>query len=106
VHRVISRILDANDLGTLRGDLGMPIPARAAMQTGFGFGGSDVGEDSPDFFDPDATGRRSAPRTGRKEWNLLVVNDGKVVNAMAAPGKSLRSLSNPTPTCLIPMMTD
>jgi metalloendopeptidase OMA1, mitochondrial len=98
VHRVVSRILEANDLGTLRGDLRTPIPARAAMQTGFGFGGRDVEEDSPDLWDPDVTTRRTAPRTGRKEWNLLVVNDGKVVNAMAAPGKSLHSLSNPTPT--------
>jgi hypothetical protein len=55
-----------------------------------GFGNGD-GEDSPpDLWDPDAnatTGWENGVQgLGRKEWNLLVVNDQKVVNAMAAPG--------------------
>jgi hypothetical protein len=78
--------LEANNLGTLRGDPRTPIPTRSMIQTDFGSGGSDVDEGSPDLWDPDATGRSGASRTA-KEWNLLVVNDEKVVNAMAAPGK-------------------
>ncbi|KAI0246822.1 peptidase family M48-domain-containing protein [Lactifluus subvellereus] len=85
VHRVVSRILEANDLGTLRGDLRTPIPARTVLQPGFGFGNGDA-EDTPDLWDPDATGRSATRGAAKKEWNLLVVNDGKVVNAMAAPG--------------------
>jgi metalloendopeptidase OMA1, mitochondrial len=91
VHRIISRILEANNLGTLRGDLQTPIRTGSMTQTGVGFGdsNSDVDEGSPDSWDPDAAGRSSASRTASKEWNLLVVNDEKVVNAMAAPGKPL-----------------
>jgi Zn-dependent protease with chaperone function len=40
----------------------------------------------PDLWDPDSTGGGTANGFGKKEWNLLVVNDNKVVNAMAAPG--------------------
>lgn len=51
-----------------------------------GFGGGDGEEGAPDLWDPDAnaTGWRTAAQG--KEWKLLVVNDQKVVNAMAAPG--------------------
>jgi hypothetical protein len=87
VHRVVSSILEANDLGTLRGHRRAPIPARTVLQ-GFGFGSGDVDEGAPELWDPDATGGTAARGTARKEWNLLVVNDDKVVNAMAAPGKS------------------
>jgi metalloendopeptidase OMA1, mitochondrial len=92
VHRVVSRILDANDLGTLRGDLRPPIPARTALRPSFGFGGEDGDSDGsgnesvPDIWDPDAAGRSAVQGPDRKEWNLLVVNDQKVVNAMATPG--------------------
>lgn len=112
VHRVVSRILDANDLGTLRGDLrASPMPARTALRRGFGFGGGgdddgsgdgSGGEHAPDLWDPDATGRGAAHGVGRKEWNLLVVNDEKVINAMAAPGPSWHI---PTPQSPFPYRT-
>jgi hypothetical protein len=92
VHRVISRILDANDLGTLRGDPWTPrLPARTVLQPSLGGFDNGNGEEGlPDLWDPDAnatTGRHDgAQGNGRKRWNLLVVNDEKVVNAMAAPG--------------------
>jgi len=93
VHRVVSRILDANDLGTLRDDLRPAIPARTALRPSFGFGGDDGSgsgdgdEGAADLWDPDAAGRGAVHNgAGRKEWNLLVVNDQKVVNAMATPG--------------------
>ena len=91
MHRVVSRILDANDLGTLRGDPRTPkTPARTVLQPSRGFGSNGDGEEAPpDLWDPDANapGRRDgAQGAGGKEWNLLVVNDEKIVNAMAAPG--------------------
>jgi hypothetical protein len=89
VHRVVSRILEANNLGTLRGDLQTPIPTRSMNQTDFGFSSNDVDEGSPDLWDPDVTGRSGSSGTAGKEWSLLVVKDEKVVNAMAAPGKLL-----------------
>ncbi len=55
---------------------------------GFGHGHGEEGQ--PDLWDPDTnatTGwRDGAQGAGQKEWSLLVVNDEKVVNAMAAPG--------------------
>ncbi|KAH9987050.1 hypothetical protein BJV77DRAFT_1027253 [Russula vinacea] len=89
VHDVVSRILNANDLGTLRSDPQTPItPPRMVVQQPSlgGFGGGDGEEGAPDLWDPDAnaTGWRTAAQG--KEWKLLVVNDQKVVNAMAAPG--------------------
>jgi hypothetical protein len=56
------------------------------LQSGFGFGNGESEEVVPDLWDPDSTGRGAALGSGKKEWNLLVVNDKKVVNAMAAPG--------------------
>jgi hypothetical protein len=49
---------------------------------------------------PNAVGRGAAHGVGRKEWNLLVVNAQKIINAMAAPGlyrgfKILQSHGNP-----------
>jgi len=96
VHRVVSRILETNDLGTLRGDQRMPrVPTRAVLQPSFGFINRDRGDESPpDLWDPDATGLSAVDggSMGRKEWNLLVVNDQKVVNAMAAPGVRAHSM--------------
>lgn len=93
VHRVVSRILDANDLGTLRGAddrQRTSMSARTALRPSFGWGGdggSDNGNDTaPDSWDPDAAGRGAVHGANKKKWNLLVVNDQKVVNAMAAPG--------------------
>jgi len=92
VHRVVSRILDANDLGTLRGDPRTPrMPARTVPQPSLGGFGNGNGEEAPpDLWDPDANATTGwhdgAQGLGRKEWKLLVVNDEKVVNAMAAPG--------------------
>ncbi|KAI9456016.1 hypothetical protein BJY52DRAFT_1277558 [Lactarius psammicola] len=86
VHRVVSRILEANDLGTLRGDRRVPAPPRNVLQSGFGLVNGESEGAGPDLWDPDSTGRGAGHGSGKKEWNLLVVNDQKVVNAMAAPG--------------------
>ena len=61
--------------------------ARAALRPSFGWSSDDGGADTaPDPWDPDAAGRGAVHGPSKKEWNLLVVNDPKVVNAMAAPG--------------------
>jgi hypothetical protein len=86
VHRIVSRILEANNLGTLRGDGRVPTPPRGLLQSALGFGKSRSEEAAPDLWDPDSDVRDTANGFGKKEWNLLVVNDKKVVNAMAAPG--------------------
>ncbi|KAN0137529.1 peptidase family M48 domain containing protein [Lactarius tabidus] len=86
VHRVVSRILEANNLGTLCGDGRVSAPPRGVLQSALGFGNSGSEEAVPDLWDPDSTGGGTANGFGKKEWNLLVVNDNKVVNAMAAPG--------------------
>ena len=58
------------------------------LQSALGFGGNGESEEAvPDLWDPDSTGNSTANGFGKKEWNLLVVNDKKVVNAMAAPGE-------------------
>ena len=49
-------------------------------------GNGEPEEAVPDLWDPDSTAKGTANGFGNKEWNLLVVNDNKVVNAMAAPG--------------------
>ncbi|KAI9433225.1 hypothetical protein H4582DRAFT_1989770 [Lactarius indigo] len=72
VHRVVSQILEANNLGTLRGDRRVLTPPRSVLQSGLGFGNGESEEAIPDLWDPDSTGH--------------IVNDQKVVNAMAAPG--------------------
>jgi hypothetical protein len=54
------------------------------------FGSGDGQDGTPDLWDPDANanGSRAAAQgaASGKQWNLLVVDDLKVVNAMAAPG--------------------
>ena len=67
------------------------MPTRTVLQPSLGgFGNDDGQEGPPDLWDPDANATTEwhdgAQGLGRKGWNLLVVDDEKVVNAMAAPG--------------------
>ncbi|KAF9228591.1 hypothetical protein BS17DRAFT_772208 [Gyrodon lividus] len=75
VHRVITDILEASNLGTLHSSE----PQRSLS------GSDDLWHD-----DPFSTARpyrsSSTMESGRKEWNLLVVNDPRVVNALATFG--------------------
>lgn len=72
VRRVVSRILTASNLGVLHGEQ----PAHATL-----FGGS-----FGDFSEFGASTRPNEAYGPRKEWDVIVVNEGKVVNAMATPG--------------------
>ncbi|KAA1470753.1 hypothetical protein DENSPDRAFT_929073 [Dentipellis sp. KUC8613] len=78
VRRIAARILEANNLGTLRS--AGPRPPKSVESI---LGGAP---DDGETWDPDRASRGGAPGTGQREWNLLVVGDNKVVNAMATPG--------------------
>lgn len=83
VKRVVTRILEASDLGTVKDS-----SQQRRRPSLFSFGGGDG------MFDPDSqTGPVNpseapggAPAGTPKEWTVLVVND-KLVNAMAGPGE-------------------
>lgn len=75
VHRVVSDLLEASDLGTIRSSS----PRKASAD-----------DDGSWHDDPFAAARsqdqHTSPGGGVKEWNLLVVNDPKIVNALASFG--------------------
>jgi hypothetical protein len=74
VRRIVQRILSSNGLGSVKGMGG----GLMRMEV---FGGGDV-------WDP-AAERRSSSTTSigpGKEWDVIVVNDPNVVNAMAVAG--------------------
>ncbi|KJA20647.1 hypothetical protein HYPSUDRAFT_216871 [Hypholoma sublateritium FD-334 SS-4] len=79
VQRIVTRLLHANNLGFIREEKASPslLP----------FG---IFEDNESSWNPDmqygATTNPAAVYGPRKEWNVLVVNDNKTVNAMAVPG--------------------
>ena len=78
VHRVVSQLLEASDLGMLQ-----------SSST------SKPSADDDGFWhdDPFAAARPhdSSPAGGGKEWHLLVVNDPKIVNALASFGMCLKN---------------
>lgn len=74
VARVVSRILAANHLGALKATTA-PVGARVPSDD---FWGSGV-----------PNGADLAPEVGGREWHLMVVNDEKMVNAMASFGVCL-----------------
>jgi len=75
VHRVVARILEASNLGVLKSSAPSAAKARAPSLQ--------------DVWDPDAdSGRQEnlVPGVGGREWQLMVVNDDKMVNAAASYG--------------------
>ena len=73
VHRIVTRILEANNLGTLTDP-----NSSSGVSTWFG--------------DPFGTHVDSdIPGTGKQQWELIVVKDDSVVNAMASYGMDLLS---------------
>lgn len=75
VHRVVSDLLEASDLGTLHSSNPRKSPAE---DDGFW-------NDDP-FSAARPHDHSTPPDRGGKEWNLLVVNDPKIVNALASFG--------------------
>ena len=86
VRRVVSRILHASNLGVLRGE---------AQQSFSPFGVRSNFEG--DSWNPDAdsgAATDSGPTYGpSKEWDVIVVNDPKMINAMASPGRYTSNIS-------------
>lgn len=90
VHRVVSDLLDASDLGSLHSTN----PRKPPADDGFW-------PDDPFSVAP-SRDQHASPDGGVKEWNLLVVDDRKIVNALAAYGMSCNgspSHSLNTPFC-------
>jgi hypothetical protein len=78
VRRVVSRILAASNLGVIRGgDLSSSYTSGIARAVG------------ADGWDPDAELGVGAQKQER-EWDIMVVNDPKMVNAQAVPGDGSR----------------
>jgi hypothetical protein len=78
VERVVNRILHANNLGSL---------AHAAHGSGRPVTPESIfGADDPWASGGTDQGAPLAPESGGREWRLLVVNDEKMVNAMASFG--------------------
>jgi len=73
VRRVVSRILTASNLGTIKGE---KKPGDSIFSGMFHTGDADFG----------GSGAPSEAVGPQKEWEVLVVNDKRTVNAMCAPG--------------------
>lgn len=75
VRQVVTRILEASNLGSLKAEPTFNQPAGTSIE---------------DLWHADAQTREEpVPGSGGREWRLLVVNDPKMVNAMAAFGQRL-----------------
>ncbi|PCH34620.1 hypothetical protein WOLCODRAFT_124748, partial [Wolfiporia cocos MD-104 SS10] len=72
VQRVVTRILEANNLGTLASSEPRVIPVQGPTDDLWA-SSTDVAVSVP-------------PEGGGKEWNLVVINDDRVVNAAASYG--------------------
>lgn len=79
VRRVVSRVLHASNLGILRGEAQ---PALSPFGVRSDFEG-DTWNPDVDFGAAADPGPSYGPS---KEWDVIVVNDPKMINAMASPG--------------------
>jgi hypothetical protein len=73
VRRVATRILAASNLGVIRGDTLSPY--------------SQAGQDGASW-NPDEEFDKAAASSAR-EWDVIVINDPKMVNAQVVPGESV-----------------
>jgi len=89
VRRVVSRILLASNLGTLSGETSLERETGLAGFGGFDAFGRDVSHSDVDL---GASAHPSETYGPTKQWDVMVVNDRKMVNALAVPGVSWISL--------------
>ena len=80
VHRVVKRILHASNLGSIRGE------EKPTLVSPIGLGTDEEGRVWNPDADVGAARDPGAPYGPNKEWDVIVVNDKRVVNAMANPG--------------------
>jgi hypothetical protein len=76
----VTRILHASNLGSIRGEEKPTVPSP------FGLGTNAEGQIWNPDVDVGAAKDPGASYGPKKEWDVIVVNDNKVVNAMANPG--------------------
>ena len=88
VRRVVTQILHASNLGCIRGE------QKPSLLSPFGWSVDPEGNSWNPDTDVGAARNPGAAYGPTKEWEVIVVNDMKMINAMASPGKSvaLRSL--------------
>lgn len=81
IHEITTRILDANNLGYVRstGQESPQYPKSAPVE---------IFSQMEDLWDPDTEKEKgsSSQALTQREWNLIVVGDNKITNAMAFPG--------------------
>ncbi|KAG6830723.1 hypothetical protein H0H92_015002 [Tricholoma furcatifolium] len=79
VKRVVTQVLESSNLGHLRGENFATVPQH--LQSSFG----DEPNWDPDFQNPGQY--ESSSRDGReRKWEVIVVHEPKIANAMAVPG--------------------
>lgn len=88
VRRVVSRVLHASNLGILRGEA-QPSPSPFGVRSDFE-GTGDTWNPDRDFGAATDPGPSYGPS---KEWDVIVVNDPKMINAMASPGRYASNIS-------------
>ena len=88
VRRVVTQILHASNLGCIRGE------QKPSLPSPFGLSVDPEGNTWNPDTDVGAARNPGASYGPTKEWDVIVVNDMKMINAMANPGKfvALRSL--------------
>lgn len=92
VRKVASRILQHSHLGRIRGE-SPATPPTHFISPHFGHDPNDQGDTSQAWHPSDDYGSAARDTYGpEKEWDVVVVNDEKVINAMATPGDFLPSL--------------
>ena len=86
VRRVVSRVLHASNLGILRGEA-QPSLSPFGVRPNFE---GDAWNPDADFGAATDPGPTYGPS---KEWDVIVVNDPKMINAMANPGRYTSNIS-------------
>ncbi|EIN04507.1 hypothetical protein PUNSTDRAFT_122835 [Punctularia strigosozonata HHB-11173 SS5] len=86
IRKVVERILTANDLGHLKGSEPSVTLPQLLSQALPGLGAHDESGGWDPYLNRGANDVAPGTGGGGREWNLLVVNDPNVVNAMATYG--------------------
>lgn len=89
IERVVTRILDANNLGSLK-NTAAPVGMVHTPDL------ERVLQPGEDMWSDGKRDGKVSPESGGREWHLVVVDDPKIVNAMASFGMAL---------CLLHLMT-
>ena len=81
VRRVVTRILTSSNLGTIRDEV------QPTFSSPFGLSSDSEGNTWNPDADLGAARDPGAAYGPKKDWDVIVVNDQKVINAMATTGE-------------------